>query len=132
MPSIPSELFSSNAPITFRDLPKEKANFSQQLLHISELADTNGTNKSLSFHIRPDNVSKLSRQDEINIVGPHDEHLYFSHPNRGEVSSNYYIGKNENKNTNLIASIKYSSKKAQRLLIAIEAVDRFICFGQNV
>jgi hypothetical protein len=126
VPGIPSELFGVKAEITFRDLSKEKANFSQQLLHISELSNTNGTNKFLSFHIQPDNVSKLSSKVEENIVGPHDQHLYFALPNRKEINSNYYT-KEEGKNIPVkIAEIKYSSKETQRLLISIEVANRFI------
>jgi hypothetical protein len=132
LPSSSGELFSKSAAIAtgIRDLRREKANFVEQLFHISELAKTDGTDKVLSFYIQPDKVSKLTAKDERDIVGSYDQQYSFSNTdsNRKLVEFNSVYHANRGGQSEPFAGIRYSSvsKKVQKLLISVEVADRFI------
>jgi hypothetical protein len=127
---MPSELFGTRAiAFTFRDLPQEGATFNQQLFHLEKLTHAANLEQDYDFHIQPDNVSKLTIQDERDIVGPYTQHLNATysdygnaaHPDSGEFVSDYDDDKGEK-----IARITYSSKETQRVLITLQEINRFI------
>jgi hypothetical protein len=131
---MPSELFGTRSTaFTFRDLPQEGATFNQQLFHLEKLTHAANLEEDYDFHIQPDNVSKLTIQDERDIVGPYTKHLNAaysdygnsSHSDSGDFVSEYYNDKDDRK-SDKIAKITYSSKESQRVLITLQEIDRFI------